>query len=70
MVLLFYTNTGIALAVNWWVELMPANCDRTTEDKQDETPDQGMIWIPAFFVPFCCFTGYQGPLPSCDPGVP
>jgi len=47
LVLLFYTNAGIALFVDWYVELF--------KKKEDRTNSAGMIWIPFFFVPFCFF---------------
>merc|ERR1719362_1560637 len=49
LVLLFYTNAGVALFVDWYVELF--------KKKEHRTNSAGMIWIPSFFMPFCFFGG-------------
>jgi len=50
LVLLFYTNAGVALFVDWYVERF--------KREEDRTGAAGMIWIPTFFLPFCFFGGH------------
>lgn len=50
LVLLFYTNAGVALFVDWYVERF--------KQEKDRTVSAGMIWIPIFFLPFCFFGGH------------
>mmetsp|Transcript_7340 Transcript_7340/g.18651 ORF Transcript_7340/g.18651 Transcript_7340/m.18651 type:complete len:369 (+) Transcript_7340:100-1206(+) len=52
MTLLFYTNAGIAILTDWWVEKW--------EDTDDVryTEDNGSIWLPPLLLPCCAFQGF------------
>lgn len=51
--LLLYTNAGVAIFTDWFVEVAE---EASTNERF--TTDNGMIWIPPFCIPFCCFNGY------------
>lgn len=54
LTVLLYTNAGVTICTNWWVELGEGG----EETNIRATEDNGMIWIPPWFIPFCCFQGY------------
>lgn len=54
LTLLIYTNAGMAIFTDWYVEVF----EHGTEDSQRHTSDHGTIWIPEFCIPCCCFSGY------------
>jgi len=51
LTLLFYTNSALAVFTDWFVDVWEP-------DNQRHTIEDGMIWIPPFCFPFCCFNGY------------
>ena len=50
LTLLCYTNVGVALVVDMWSEW-------TRMGHQEKHGDDGVLWIPPFFFPFCCLRG-------------
>jgi len=52
LTLLLYTNAGIAIFTDWFVEVGEGSSN------ERYTTDNGMIWIPPFCIPFCFFNGY------------
>mmetsp|Transcript_5533 Transcript_5533/g.8239 ORF Transcript_5533/g.8239 Transcript_5533/m.8239 type:complete len:338 (+) Transcript_5533:3-1016(+) len=53
--LLLYTNAGIAVLTDWWVELGE---ERSVEENADYRVDDGSIWLPVLLLPCCCFQGF------------
>jgi len=50
--LLLYTNAGVAVLTDWWVEWME------TKKYGRMTPDNGAVWIPPLLLPCCWFQGF------------
>jgi len=52
LTLLMYTNAGMAIFTDWYVEVFEP------EDNRRHTSDNGLVWIPEFCIPCCWFSGY------------
>mmetsp|Transcript_112414 Transcript_112414/g.157613 ORF Transcript_112414/g.157613 Transcript_112414/m.157613 type:complete len:376 (+) Transcript_112414:88-1215(+) len=50
MTVLVYTNVGMTAVVQWYAQ----EVDR----RGKPIVDNGITWVPALMVPFCCFNGY------------